>query len=114
LKFGVDGNAQDFRSQLMGSGATLPGRGWEVLEAGLLVESERIVDFAADTLIGEMLLEGVTASGSQNTEGELIPDMVVVSVGEWEDDLDAIFGGPGLLSVGAMAVKGVGLDDSRD
>lgn len=85
-----------------------------MLEAGLLVESERVVDFAADTLIGEMLLEGVTASGSQNTEGELIPDMVVVSVGEWEDDLDVIFGGPGLLSGGAMAVKGVGLDDSRD
>jgi hypothetical protein len=49
---------------LMGSGATLPGRGWEVLEAGLLVESERIVDFAANTLIGEVLLEGVTTSGS--------------------------------------------------
>lgn len=48
----------------MGSGATLPGRGWEVLEAGLLVESERVVDFAADTLIEEVLLEGVTTSGS--------------------------------------------------
>jgi hypothetical protein len=64
LKFGVDGNAQDFRSELMGSGATLSGRGWEVLEAGLLVESERVVDFAADTLIEEVLLEGVTTAGS--------------------------------------------------
>ena len=69
-----------------------------MLEAGLLVESERVVDFAADTLIEEVLLEGVTTSGSQHAEGKLIPDMVVVSVGDWEDDFDAVFGGPGLLS----------------
>lgn len=35
-----------------------------MLEAGLLIKGERIVNFAADTLIGEVLLEGVTASGS--------------------------------------------------
>ncbi len=85
-----------------------------MLEAGLLIKGERIVDFAADTLIGEVLLEGVTASGSQNTEGELIPDMFVVSVGDREDDFDVIFCGPSLLSGGAMTVNGVGLGDPGD
>lgn len=40
--------------------------------------------------------------------------MVVVSVGDWEDDLDAIFCGPRLLSGRAMAVNGVGLGDPGD
>ncbi len=69
-----------------------------MLEAGLLVESERVVDFAADTLIEEVLLEGVTTSGAKNAEGKLIPDVVVVIVGDRKNDLDAIFGGPSLLS----------------
>ena len=35
-----------------------------MLEAGLLIEGERVVDFAADALIEEVLFEGVTAAGS--------------------------------------------------
>ena len=85
-----------------------------MLEAGLLVEGERVVDFAANPLIEKVLFEGVTASGSQDAEGELIPDVVVVSVGDREDDFDVIFCGPRLLRRGAMTVNGVGLGDSGD
>ena len=84
------------------------------MEAGLLVEGERVVDFAANPLIEKVLFEGVTASGSQDAEGELIPYMFVVSVGDRKDDFEAIFCGPSLLSGGAMAVKGIGLGDPGD
>ena len=40
--------------------------------------------------------------------------MVVVGVGNREDDFDVIFCGPNLLSGGAMAVNGVGLGDPGD
>jgi len=74
----------------MRGGATLARCGWEVLEARLLVEGLGIVNFAADFLIQEMLFESVTASGTQNAESELIPDMIVVSVGDWQNDIDAV------------------------
>lgn len=96
----------------MGDLATHARGGWGVGEAFLLIHGDGIVDLAADFGGGQMVAQGVAAAFIEDAEGELVPDVGIVGVGDREDD----FGVSGcervVLGGDALAVGGVSLDDT--
>ena len=86
--------------------------GGQIREALLLVERDGIIDLAADFFAKQMIFERIALSSADDAEGELVPDVRVVAVGDGKHDFGSCGGEGGILRAGAFAVRGIGLHDA--
>ena len=112
-QFREDGDADNFGSETVGDAAIRAGDIAGVGKTFLLVHRDRIVDFAADSRRSEVLFEGITLALPDDTQGVLVPDVLVVGIGNRKNDFS-----PGgrenfILGFGAFAMGWIGKDDSR-
>ena len=75
-EFRINRDAEHFARELVRHLAATERCGWEVCETLLLIEGDRVINFAADLAGEQMVLESIAAT-VQHAEGELVPDVVV-------------------------------------
>tara|TARA_Y100000814_G_scaffold137261_1_gene99540 strand:+ start:73 stop:618 length:546 start_codon:yes stop_codon:yes gene_type:complete len=85
-EFRINGYAQHFRSQVVGHFIALPTALRKTGEAFLLVHREGVVDFTSYPAVHQMIPERIAAALPPNSQGELVPDMLVMLVADRQDN----------------------------
>ena len=112
-ELGVNGDAEDFGGEAVGDFAVAAAGVGQGGEAFLLVHGERVVNLATDSFCYQVRFECLALSCTDDAEGVLIPNVIIVRIRHGEDNFCRGFREPFALTSRTLAMGGISDDNTR-